>query len=505
MTSHAFLRRAGNPAFRRIGLLLATVLVLGGCGTHAQSLAVRAVAAGVPSLAPFFDERSGLGQDTTVRIREVPGGLQAGSTPGLYGGSRRPTVCDVERLKEFLTDPRNDRKAKAWSQVEGITPAQIPGYLDGLTPVLLRHDTLVQNHEYRKGRAIPFDSVLQAGIAVLVDQRGQPVVKCSCGNPLRPFRGDTTRISVKFGDGNGKWPGYDRASVVTIRPAPARLKRLALVDVDDPDRGIERPVGTGGGHDSAFDTRVRHTVPDVTGTGFAGAVQRLTAAGLAVAYAGQGAPPDGAVITGMDPAPGTELGFGRYVTLSVATGDTDGPGGAAPGGTSPDPKDSTPSSPSASFPSASSPSDAVPSTGGTASGETGMPPRSSNPVSPPGSGVATSSSSGDGTPSGGLTSPRESGRPSLSGSATPASSTPATGPPARSSSADPPARSSSTGPPATTSASLSGTSPTHTLRASTPPTRTPRTGQPTADQPMTGSPPAGAPSAGTATTWNNGE
>lgn len=496
MTSHAFLRHAGNPAFRRIGLLLAILLVLGGCGTHAQSFAVRAVAAGVPSLAPFFDERSGLGQDTTVRIREVPGGLQAGSTPGLYGGSRKPTVCDVERLKEFLTDPRNDRKAKAWSKVEGITPAQIPGYLDRLTPVLLRHDTLVQNHEYRKGSAMPFDSVLQAGIAVLVDQRGQPVVKCSCGNPLRPFRGDTTRISVKFGDGNAKWPGYDRASVVTIRPAPARLTRLALVDVDDPDRGIERPVGTGGGHDSAFDTRARHTVPDVTGTEFARAVQRLTAAGLAAAYAGQGAPPDGAVITGMDPAPGTGLGFGQYVTLSVATGDKDSPGEVAPVGTSPDPKGSTPSSPSASFPSGSLPSGSFPSTGGSASGESGMPPSSTNPVSPPASSDATSSSSGNGTPSGGLTSPRASDRPSLSGSAAPASSKPATGPPDRS---------SSTGPPATADASLSGTSPTHTPRAGTPPTRTPRTGQPTAGRPMTGSPPAGSPSAATATTWNNGE
>ena len=47
---------------------------------------VKAVAAGVPSLAPFFDENSGLGQDARVRSRTVHGGLQQGDTPGLYGG-----------------------------------------------------------------------------------------------------------------------------------------------------------------------------------------------------------------------------------------------------------------------------------------------------------------------------------------------------------------------------------------------------------------------------------
>lgn len=318
-----FLRGAGNSAFHRIGLLLVAALVLRGCGKHAKRVAVKAVAVGVPSLAPFFDERSGLGHDGTVRIREVPGGPQAGDTPGLYGGSRKATVCDVERLKQFLTDPHNSRKAEVWAQVEGIAKDGIPDYLGRLTPVLLRHDTLVQNHDYRNGEATPFDSLLQAGIAVLVDEQGQPAVKCSCGNPLRPFKGDTTRISVNFGNANKKWAGYGDSSVVMVTPAARRLARLALVDVDDPDRGIDRPVGTTGGHDKHFDTQVRHKVPDVTGMGFAQAARLLATDGPAVAYVGGGAPPDdAAAVTGSEPGPGTELAFGQYVTLSVESGRT---------------------------------------------------------------------------------------------------------------------------------------------------------------------------------------
>ncbi|MEV6024966.1 PASTA domain-containing protein [Streptomyces sp. NPDC052036] len=355
------------------------MLILSGCGRNTQLYAVKAVAAGVPSLAPFFDERSGLGRDTTVRAGRAPGGLQAGDTPGLYGGSRTPTVCDVARLKEFLTDPRNDPKAKVWAQVEGIVQPEIPDYLDRLTPVLLRHDTLVQNHDFKKGKATPFDSLLQAGIAVLADERGQPTVKCSCGNPLRPFRGDTTRVSVKFEGADEKWAGYDPASVVVIHPAPKRLTRLALVDVDDPDRGLDRPVGTAGGHDSSFDTRVRHKVPDVTGLRYAEAVRRLTAEGLAVAYAGRGAPPDDAAVTGSDPGPGTELAFGGYVTLSVDMGETDGP--QAPGASD-----------------SSETGRAGPTDGGTGRGRTGGGTSSPSPGSPTprksGASSATPSDSG---------------------------------------------------------------------------------------------------------------
>ncbi|CCK31748.1 hypothetical protein BN159_7369 [Streptomyces davaonensis JCM 4913] len=376
-----------------VRVLLVGVLALSACDRAAPLLTVKAVAAGVPSLAPFFDESSGLGRDAQVRSQGVHGGLQQGDTPGLYGGSKQPTICDVGKLERFLTDPANERKAAAWARALEITTEGIPAYLDGLTPVLLRHDTLVKNHDYKKEKAVPFDSLLQAGIAVLVDAQGQPAVKCSCGNPLRPFEGDTSRISVEFEDGNEKWKGYDRASVVTVRPASRKVERLALVDVEEPARGINRPVGTGGEDDTGFDARERRAVPDVVGATFGQAASRLTDRGLAVGYAGEGLPSDGAVVTGSNPAAGARLAFGEYVTLTVAEPDPESSRSTSGPPDLPVPSSSA-AAPSSSGPSSSSGS---PSSSGTTSE---APPSSQKPPSstPPPSTKAPSTTAPPPTP-----------------------------------------------------------------------------------------------------------
>ncbi|MEW1646069.1 PASTA domain-containing protein [Streptomyces sp. NPDC091219] len=358
-----------------------TVSGLAGCGGGVHALAVQAVAAGVPSLAPFFDETQGLGQDASVRSAPVRGSLQQGDTPGLYGGTRKPTVCDVARLKRFLTDPANRRKAVAWSSVLGIGPDRIPGYLDRLTPVVLRHDTLVRNHDYKKGKATPYDSLLQSGIAILVDARGEPAAKCSCGNPLRPFRGDADRISVRFADGNKKWSGYRASSVVAVRPAPTTMERLVLVDVGDPDRGVRRPVGTAGRSDADFDTRTRHAVPELAGRTFGEARQLLVSGGLAVGYDGSAPPSDDARVIASDPPAGTGLRFGEYVTVSVA-GTTDG----AVTSTPPGPTASTsPTSPTGS----TSPTDPATSSGPTLGPPTSTAPPSTASTSPSASSPAS--------------------------------------------------------------------------------------------------------------------
>lgn len=396
MALHVFVRRAGKSVIRRIAVPLVFVLALSGCDRNAPLFVVRAVAAGVPSLAPFFDEGQGLGRDQQVRAQMAPGGLQQGDTPGLYGGSKQPTLCDVVRLREFLTDPANERKAQAWAAALSITTAEIPGYLDRLTPVLLRHDTLVQNHDYKKGKAVPFNALLQTGIAILVDAEGLPAVKCSCGNPLRPFEGDTTRIKVEFDDHNEEWKGYEKASVVAVRPATRKVERLALVDVEEPERGINRPVGTTGKDDTAFDTRERRAVPNLAGATFGQARRTLADKGLAVAFVGGGLPPDGAEVTASDPPAGTELPFGEYVTLSVAGGTSEGssdgtstPPGPGTSQSTPGPSDSKPSTsppatstppPSSSGPGSSGPSSSGPSSSGpTSPGPTSAPPSSSAP------------------------------------------------------------------------------------------------------------------------------
>ncbi|WP_371584385.1 DUF6777 domain-containing protein [Streptomyces sp. NBC_01314] len=293
-------------------------VVLSGCGDSAPSLlAVKAVAAGVASLAPFFDEGEQLGRDEPgLTPLEPHSGLQQGNTPGLYGGTQKPKVCDVRKLEKFLTAPENKKKAQEWARITGVEVDGIGRYLDELTPVLLRHDTLVKNHDYKKGKAVPFDALLEAGIAVLVDDQGLPAVKCSCGNPLRAFEEDPERIEVKF-PGAKAWKGYDRSAVVVVKPAPERLKEFKLVDVEDADRGISRDVGTTGESDTTFDTRARQAVPRVRGMTFGEASAVMADKGLAVTVAGDGMPPGDAPVTGSSPGPGTELEFGAAVALRV--------------------------------------------------------------------------------------------------------------------------------------------------------------------------------------------
>ncbi len=421
---------------RRIAVLVAFLFALGGCDSGRSLWEVKAVAAGVPSLAPFFAEDSGLGRDTRVRSRAVPGGLQQGDTPGLYGGTKQPGICDVERLKRFLTAPRNDRKARVWAAALDLRADEIPGYLDLLTPVLLRHDTLALNHDYKRGKAVPFRALLQAGIAILVDEQGLPSVKCSCGNPLRPFEGDTSRISVTFGDGNEKWQGYDRAEVVVVRPAPRKLERITLVDVQDSGRGIERPVGTTGEADTGFDATERRAVPPLAGTTFGEASRRLAEAGLAVAFRGEEPPSGRARVIASDPAAGAELRFGAYVTLSVAAesrteGRTSAPpssasstpsaGSRPPTSTGPAPSRQPPSkAPSGSVPpptSAAPRSSAAPTATGSPPRVTSSPPPSTTSSPPTGEPITSSAAP-----------PVSSAPPPVS--STPPSSAPATTTPA---------------------------------------------------------------------------
>lgn len=104
-----------------------------------------------------------------------------GSAPGLYGGTRKVASCDVEKQISALSSQPG--KNKAFASVEDIDPSGVPAYLRSLTPVQLRLDTRVTNHGYDNGAATSYQAVLQAGTAVMVDDRGVPRVRCACGNP----------------------------------------------------------------------------------------------------------------------------------------------------------------------------------------------------------------------------------------------------------------------------------------------------------------------------------
>ncbi|WP_418960421.1 DUF6777 domain-containing protein [Streptomyces tritici] len=169
-------------------------------------------------------------------LREI-----TGSTPGLYGGTRAESSCDVERQVAHLT--AEPALARAFAEGAGINEANLANWLRELTPVVLRADTRVTNHGYRDGAPVAFQSVLQAGTAVLVDRYGTPRVRCACGNPLR------SPVDVRGAKHTGRpWPAYHPDRVVVVRPTTTVITSLVIVDVVH-DTWIERKTGTDGDED----------------------------------------------------------------------------------------------------------------------------------------------------------------------------------------------------------------------------------------------------------------
>nr|WP_203609402.1 DUF6777 domain-containing protein [Streptomyces anulatus] len=168
-----------------------------------------------------------------------------GAAPGLYGGTRKVASCDVEQqIKVLRAAPDKNR---AFASVQDIEPSAVPGYLRGLTPVTLRMDTRVTNHGYRDGEADAYQAVLQAGTAVLVDDRGVPRVRCACGNPLLPpVAQEDPRLTGKA------WPGYRASDVVVVEPAKKPVKEFVMVDPENGD-WFERKAGDTGDDDKKTD------------------------------------------------------------------------------------------------------------------------------------------------------------------------------------------------------------------------------------------------------------
>ncbi|CAL9336420.1 hypothetical protein SUDANB37_00203 [Streptomyces sp. enrichment culture] len=161
----------------------------------------------------------------------------AGSAPELYGGSGNRAVCDVEKQIAYLESDK--AKAGAFASVLRTTPEGLPAYLRGMTSVQLRLDTLVTNHGYEDGRAVPYQAVLQAGTAVLIDQYGVPRVRCACGNPLdRPQVERPEKVVGKT------WPGFQAEEIVVVVPAPTPVPTFTVIDPATGQR-VERPHPAG--------------------------------------------------------------------------------------------------------------------------------------------------------------------------------------------------------------------------------------------------------------------
>lgn len=192
------------------------------------------------------DAPSPVASPTRTQSSHVTQGVD-GSAPGLYGGTRKVAACDVEKQITALTD--QPAKNKAFASVEGIAPSRVPAYLRALTPVQLRLDTRVTNHGYQNGAATSYQAVLQAGTAVMIDNRGVPRVRCACGNPLLPpvaLKG----TPEQKGD---PWPGYRAGNVVVVEPAAQPVD--VFIMFDPRTKGwFKRDAGDTGGGDKKTET-----------------------------------------------------------------------------------------------------------------------------------------------------------------------------------------------------------------------------------------------------------
>lgn len=347
------IRGKGRTALAFVLVLAVLGLLTTGCGAAigkvAQKVAVRAVARGVPTAAPFFKR---LGTDIAIGAAiDGIAGEMGGGEPGLYGGTRDAGHCDKAKLVEFLENPENRDKAKEWADAQGLEDVgEIRGFVKKLTPVLLRADTLVKNHDFdkKKGKRKAFDALLEAGIAVLVDRLGRPAVQCSCGNPLASFEDDIDDADVEFDARNKKWPSYDSKKVAKVKAAPEDdpVEVFQLADVEDPDAGLAREAGSDGTGDevlptvpnpdepsveptdsptdSPTSTADAVTVPDVWGRLASDAQADLEAEGFEVTMIEEvtdaGAP---GTVVGQSPEAWTEAPAGSLVELTVASAGTE--------------------------------------------------------------------------------------------------------------------------------------------------------------------------------------
>ena len=257
-----------NLLLAGIGLALVVALAVGitlflnrPSGQHGELFLESATSTGAD---PFTDSTvTGTTRTTTTAMPTSPTttasqppaegttvvGTVDGNTAGLYGGTMSEASCDREKQIAFLQ--ANPDKAAAFASVLGISTHQIPEYLRGLTPVVLRHDTRVTNHGFVDGAATSFQSVLQAGTAVLVDKHGIPRVRCMCGNPLLP----PTAIEGDVRYQGQTWPGFALDQTIVINnnvDIDIDIDIFILVDTVTGD-WFDRPTGTGGTEDKPHD------------------------------------------------------------------------------------------------------------------------------------------------------------------------------------------------------------------------------------------------------------
>jgi hypothetical protein len=238
-------------------------------------------APGAPAAPSSVAAGSSPGEGTAHPPADVP---VSGDTVGLYGGTGAE-VCDSEDMATYLE--AHPARATTWAGAQGIRREDIRSFLVALTPVVLRADTAVTNHGHRDGRANAYQSVLQAGTAVLVDDRGVPRVRCSCGNPLAdPAPRDRTRYEGQT------WPELESRPVTVVRPAPTVVEDFVIVQqTQDETVAVQRPQGSRGDEDGPADPETVRVALDFSPEAAAEQADQDSRASTSESATGTGSPP----------------------------------------------------------------------------------------------------------------------------------------------------------------------------------------------------------------------
>ncbi|MET9877264.1 DUF6777 domain-containing protein [Actinacidiphila glaucinigra] len=213
---------------------------LGGTKGGGEIFLQNASAAGPDPFTPSTAGEPGTAVTPTITPNEssAPGGTLkvSGAHPGLYSGKQNKAACDVEKQIAYLTGA--PARSKAFAETLKVEQQDLPAHLRALTPVQLNWDTRVTSHGFKDGKVTDYQAILQAGTPVMVDNRGVPVVRCACGNPMSApdAASGTPTYSGR------QWETFRAAGLVAVVPSDKPMKTLTLYDQDS-KRWFERPSG----------------------------------------------------------------------------------------------------------------------------------------------------------------------------------------------------------------------------------------------------------------------
>jgi hypothetical protein len=234
-------------------VVLAVVVVMGvsflrsGRGpaaTETEIVRLPAGASGSEAFAPSTAAGTRPATPSAALLAALPNRATRGDQVGFFDANRGRSSCSTAALIAFLA--RNPPVGQAWADAENISYNDVPTFLRGLTPAMLRVDLRVTSYAY-DGRPVPRHAVLQTGTAVLVDGLGLPRLRCVGGNPLTPPVGSGLKAVYQ----GGRWPRFNPRDVVTVAPASQPVSKFVFIDVTT-NKPFVRPADSDGEADTDY-------------------------------------------------------------------------------------------------------------------------------------------------------------------------------------------------------------------------------------------------------------